>query len=97
MKNAQFDSLVRVLGSGASRRGVLAGVAGVAGLWAVETDAGRRKRAESRTTKRSKGSDAVIAQKGSSAGTAQTVTIREGCPKKPAESIAILSAYYPGY
>jgi hypothetical protein len=72
-------------------------VAGVAGLWVTETDAGRRKRAESRTTKRSKGSDAVIAQKGSSAGTAQTVTIREGCPKKPAESIAILSAYYPGY
>ncbi len=32
MKNAHFDSLVRVLGSGASRREVLAAVAGVAGV-----------------------------------------------------------------
>jgi hypothetical protein len=97
MKTAHFDTLVRVLGSGATRRGVLAGVAGVLGLRIAETEAERRKRAERRTTKRREGSGDRTAQKGNSAATTQAVTISEGCPKKPAQSIAILSAYYPGY
>src|SRR3712207_2441923 len=47
---------------------------------------------------RSKGNDAVTQQKPSDPVTPEALTIDiRDCPENPAESIAILSAYYPGY
>jgi len=99
MKNEHFDTLVRVLSGGATRRGVLAAVAGVAGLQVTETAAGRRKHAQRRTRQRSAGSGDAKARRESCPPVTESlidIAINE-CPENPAESIAILSAFYPGY
>jgi hypothetical protein len=84
MDDAQFDALTRMLGHDATRRGVL-GVALIGGLAGVEGAARRRRRSK----KRRAWSENVAAQ--------SLTGIEFGCPEDPAQSIAILSAFYPGY
>ena len=83
MRDEHFDTLSRVLSSGATWRGILSAVAGVAGLQVTETAAARRERTKRRTGRR--------------VGTEQAFTIAEGCPAPAPVSIELLSAFYPGY
>lgn len=94
MHDQHFDILTRALSRGTSRRGALAAVAGVAALHLTETESRRRKR--NKRDKRVK-REAKKGGNGSTPVAPQKVTIKEGCPANPPESIAILHAYYPGY
>jgi hypothetical protein len=84
MDDTRFDALSRTLGHAATRRGIF-GVAIIGGLGGVEGTARRRRKARKR---REKGR-AVAAQ--------ALTGIDFGCPDNPPQSIAILSAFYPGY
>jgi hypothetical protein len=83
MDATRFDALVRGLGRAATRRGVLASAAGVLGLHGAGVAARRQRGA----TKRQGGAVAAQALTG----------IEVGCPEYPPESLAVLSAFYPGY
>lgn len=89
MHDEHFDTLTRVLSRGISRRTVLGAVAGGAALHLAETEAKRRKRTRGKSETTSRGK---VTQAASS-----VVTIQEGCPENPPQSLAVLHAYYPGY
>lgn len=85
MSNERFDAAVRRLGARATRRGALGVLVGLAGLGLSEAlGKGRKPRGRRRG-----GAGRVAAE--------ALVQIKVGCPKNPAASIALLSAYYPGY
>lgn len=92
MDDRHFDTLVRRLSGGATRRGVLGALAGIAGLQITETQAERRPRKKRRLRARRQRNRQQRVRP------AQLVTIRQGCPENPPTEIAILHALgLPGY
>jgi hypothetical protein len=96
MNEERFDSIVRLLSGGATRRGIFAAVAGLAGLHAADVSAERRVRTKRRAAERRKRRRRVTTQRQRVAAP-QRITIATGCPRYPADSIGILHAFYPGY
>ncbi len=88
MDGNRFDAITRGVGSRANRRGVLHGLTAVLLAGWGRTLPGNDVAAKGKRAKR---------RKGRRAGAAQIVSIREGCPDNPPESLAVLSAFYPGY
>jgi hypothetical protein len=84
MDDARFDALVSGLGKAATRRRILAIVAGALGLHGAGVGARRRRRG---AAQRRGGAVAALA----------LTSIEVGCPEHPPESLAVLSAFYPGY
>lgn len=90
MDDSRFDAYVRLLGHAATRRGLFGAVAGIGGLSGLDGPDATAKRRRKRRAKNGR-------QRGVSVAARSLVKIAFGCPRNPAQSIAILSAFYPGY
>jgi hypothetical protein len=93
MDTERFDSFVRLLSSGATRRGALVLLAGGAGLAVTETDARRRKRARRRKQRARRNGRRLTAQR-ARAPRPSNLTIATGCPLYSAERLRVLRIYW---
>ena len=94
MRHERFDSLAQFLAGIATRRRVLSGAAGIAGLHLAETEADRRKRRKRARSQAANRREEIRCEEfppPPAFGTTAT------CPECPPTGIELLSAFYPGY